>query len=209
MTNPATTNVTKKKWGGNHSVVIECANCGAKKEKFASQLSGYGGHYCSRKCYHEARAKGKSLPNQTGERNPFWKGGASSVEHTCKRCGKKFVASAANKRQYCSLECWYIVIDKADSANKLRRRPGYYSWRAHTIHKSDGVCAACGEIGNHAHHLLPIEHYPDLRANKQNGMSLCEKHHWSFHRGNGGGGVQLSKSWLGQVLFFNELLLGI
>ena len=45
--------------------------------------------------------------DQDGAKNPYWKGGASRVLHSCARCGKEFFAARANKRKYCSPECAY------------------------------------------------------------------------------------------------------
>jgi hypothetical protein len=32
--------------------------------------------------------------DQRGDKNPYWKGGASSVLHSCSLCGKEFYAAA-------------------------------------------------------------------------------------------------------------------
>lgn len=50
--------------------------------------------------------------DQGGEKNPFWRGGVSSVAHTCSSCGKEFYAARANHRLYCSKECGYEAKKK-------------------------------------------------------------------------------------------------
>ena len=220
MADPATNNTTKKRWTRHPSFMVACANCGKKTRKYVSRVSKtrvgttdninmFSNHYCSRRCYLDAKSNGMSLPEQGGEKNPHWRGGLSAVPYVCKKCGKSFMASAANRRQYCSPECWYQTIEKPENGRTLRRRPGYWSWRSHTMKKYNYLCAACGGHANHAHHILPIKDYPELRVNAQNGMALCEKHHAAFHRGIAGGGVTPQNSWLCGLVFWNEWTLGM
>ena len=218
MGNQAATN--SPRWKRNKSILVTCANCGKETKKYVSQISKtrvgttgninkFENHYCSRKCYLEAKARGMSLPDQRGEKNPFWKNGASAVQYICEKCGKEFVAATANNRRFCGPSCWYDSISKPDNGALLRRGPGYYSWRAHTIHKSNGVCAGCGGAANHAHHVLPIAEYPGLRANKQNGMPLCESCHRWIHGKNSGGLVAAENSYLKDIVRYNEMTLGM
>jgi len=214
MGNQAATN--SPRWRRNKSIVVICANCGKEKKKYISQISKtrvgttgnihkFDNHYCSNSCYYEAKRKGLSNPHLSGSKCLFWKGGISRVKKNCSNCGKEFISAEAGHRKYCSLECVYKTLEKEDSGRKLRKRPGYYSWRAHTIHKSGEVCAGCGEKANHAHHLIPISERPDLRANKQNGISLCESCHLWIHGRNSGGLVVAENSYLKDIVRYNEI----
>lgn len=101
------------------SIVVTCANCGKQVKKYCSQVAKSKAYYCSRSCYYQAKSKGMSLPDQRGPKNPFWKGGVSSVAKTCSRCGKEFTSSASNKRIYCSEECGYEDKKKRTSQKCL------------------------------------------------------------------------------------------
>jgi len=216
MGNQAATN--SPRWRRHKSFVVACANCGEETKKYVSQISKtrvgttdnitpFSNHYCSRECYLDAKSRGMSLPDQIGEKNPFWKNGASSVRHTCEKCGKEFVAALSNHRKYCSLDCVYETLEKENNGRELRKRPGYSSWRSHTIHKAGGFCYMCGGKANHAHHVLSIAEYPELRANKENGMSLCESCHRWFHGRNRGGLVATENSYLKDIVRYNEIVL--
>jgi DNA-directed RNA polymerase subunit RPC12/RpoP len=198
--------------------MVACANCGEETKKYVSSVSKtnvgtndninkFGQHYCSRACYFAAKSSGMSLPDQRGDKNPLWKNGVSAVSHVCQRCGKEFIAALANKQKFCCSDCWYDTISKEENGASLRRRPGYYSWRAHTIHKAGEICYGCGARANHAHHTLPISDYPALRANKQNGMSLCESCHLWIHGRNSGGLVVAENSYLKDIVRYNEAIL--
>ena len=89
------------------SIIATCANCGKEVKKYHSQVAKSKAYYCSRACYYQAKSKGFSLPDQRGPKNPFWKGGVSSVLKVCKKCGKEFSSAKANEREYCSKECGY------------------------------------------------------------------------------------------------------
>ena len=216
MSNQAATN--SPRWRRHKSFMVACANCGKETKKYVSRVSKtnvgtndnitpFENNYCSRECYFKAKARGMSLPDQRGEKNPFWKGGVSSVAKVCLRCGKEFHSYGFDSRFYCSPDCWYDTILKEENGRSLRSRPGYYSWRAHTIHKAGGFCYMCGGKANHAHHVLSIAEYPELRANKENGMSLCESCHRWFHGRNRGGLVAAENSYLKDIVRYNEIVL--
>lgn len=99
------------------SIVVTCANCGKQVKKYCSQVAKSKAYYCSRSCYYQAKSKGMSLPDQRGPKNPFWKGGVSSVAKVCLRCGKEFRSYGFDSRFYCSPECWYKDNTKRVSKN--------------------------------------------------------------------------------------------
>jgi 5-methylcytosine-specific restriction endonuclease McrA len=44
--------------------------------------------------------------NQTGDKNPYWKGG--KVKTICRLCGKNIYAHASRKKQFCDVKCYKI-----------------------------------------------------------------------------------------------------
>lgn len=43
-------------------------------------------------------------------------------------------------------------------------------------------CYICGRKTKlHAHHIIPVEKYPELQFNPRNGIVLCEEHHIMAH----------------------------
>jgi len=46
--------------------------------------------------------------DQTGEKNPYWKGGVSRVSHSCLVCGKEFIAPKCEGRKFCSRKCSFV-----------------------------------------------------------------------------------------------------
>lgn len=56
---------------------------------------------------------------------------------------------------------------------------------SNVVKNRDKHCLVCGaENKLHAHHILEKHLYPKLSLNTNNGVTLCEKHHWEVHGRN-------------------------
>lgn len=88
-------------------------------------------------------------------------------------------------------EHWKYNFDKTDEERVINRRyPEYTDWRKSVFERDDYTCCVCGEKGGrlNAHHLYGYDKYKELRTSLNNGITLCEQCHKSFHdiygRGN-------------------------
>ena len=60
----------------------------------------------------------------------------------------------------------------------IRRTSEYQQWRRDVKRRDGGACRVCGVHGNsHAHHIKPLEKYPDLATEIDNGITLCGNCH--------------------------------
>ena len=60
----------------------------------------------------------------------------------------------------------------------IRKSPEYQRWRQAVRQRDEGACRVCEEHGNsHVHHIKPLEKYPDLATEIDNGITLCGNCH--------------------------------
>jgi tetratricopeptide (TPR) repeat protein len=60
----------------------------------------------------------------------------------------------------------------------FRERPEYQDWRTGVFRLFGQKCIRCGYAGNiHAHHVMPVEDYPELAFEPTNGVPLCGNCH--------------------------------
>ena len=60
----------------------------------------------------------------------------------------------------------------------FRERPEYQDWRDAVFKLYGRKCIRCGYAGNiHAHHVRPVEDYPELAFDRTNGVPLCGNCH--------------------------------
>jgi hypothetical protein len=65
------------------------------------------------------------------------------------------------------------------SAYRLRRSSDYKNWRTAVFLRDNFTCQKCGDKNIYvtAHHIKSFSHYPELRFDINNGMTLCEECH--------------------------------
>ena len=88
------------------------------------------------------------------------------------------------------LDCHEIIILNEDTLSEdisteeeytRRNDGGYNEWR-NAVLERDNVCQLCGGWKRlEAHHLFNYKHYPDLRTDVGNGVTLCQWCHQKFH----------------------------
>ena len=60
----------------------------------------------------------------------------------------------------------------------FRERPEYQGWRDAVFRLFGQKCIRCGYAGNlHAHHVMPVNEYPELAFEPTNGVPLCGNCH--------------------------------
>ena len=60
----------------------------------------------------------------------------------------------------------------------FRERPEYQGWREAVFQLFGQKCIRCGYAGNlHAHHVMPVDEYPELAFEPTNGVPLCGNCH--------------------------------
>lgn len=151
----------------------KCEVCG---KIFKSNEQKNANRFCCRKCYDEwHRIKNK--------------------ERVCPTCGKTFIAKSSEDK-YCSREChlqnlhqkmkgeghplWKGGVSKL---NDHRDNNDYKNWRRQVYERDDYKCVKCGSKEKlNAHHILSWKHYPELRYDLDNGITLCEKCHIKIHQ---------------------------
>ena len=58
---------------------------------------------------------------------------------------------------------------------------------SHVVKARDkGLCDVCGRVGREAHHFYDKSTYPELALLPYNGVFLCKRHHYAFHKHMGG-----------------------
>ena len=179
---------------------MNCLNCGKQLNKRQSK-------YCSYDCMNKHRERkvlctckkcGKKFTIKQSEYN---KGTRKFCSNKCRmerkificlRCGKEFEGHRCYNRVYCSKKCHYEARDLAGSKNPNwqggidkgrpeRNLPEYKQWRADVFTRDNFTCKGCGQIGHElqAHHIKSWKHYPELRYEVSNGMTLCKQCHLS------------------------------
>lgn len=65
-----------------------------------------------------------------------------------------------------------------------RHSTKYKAWRLAVYRRDDYTCCRCGARGVrlNAHHIKGYAHYPELRYEVSNGITLCEECHKKEHR---------------------------
>lgn len=155
--------------------------------------------YCGKKFRAKPRSKTRTRKfcNQScrysytcGGKNANWRGGKGSKN--CEWCGKPFQYVAARKvARFCSVHCYHESTKRPgrDIRHREMNTRKYKDWRKAVLLRDGNRCCRCGSTeGLHAHHIKSYKDHPSLRYTVENGITLCESHHYEAHgrmaRGN-------------------------
>lgn len=170
--------------------LCEC-ECGNKKSVPASALVDGESKSCG--CYKE-----DVNHNKTGKDNPNWRGG--SVIRECEICKNEYTVkrNLINTSRFCSIECrgiwcsenmsgensphWNPDLTEEDRISD-RKYTEYSRWVKNVMERDEWVCQCCGQYSGilDVHHLFSYRHYPSLRTELSNGVTLCRACHNEFH----------------------------
>lgn len=75
--------------------------------------------------------------------------------------------------------------------NNHYKHKKHKEWREKVLRRDKYLCQKCLRYGKrttatHAHHIKPIDEYPELKYDVDNGESLCLAHHNKEHPEKGG-----------------------
>lgn len=119
-----------------------------------------------------------------------------SFSLNCVICGKKFYCQPCQvkyrNRKTCSMECKSVyqtrladkrrldgVYTKHQMDRQLRYCKKANDWRVSIFKRDNYTCKKCKIRGGYleAHHIKPFAHFPELRFELSNGITLCKKCH--------------------------------
>ena len=143
----------------------------------------------------------------------YKKDGTKIIIKYCKLCGKKLSKSAKN---YC-LKCWNKKQDKGLSRErtKFANSAAWQLIRKKCFERDNYTCTKCGlrnkrglnkSVVLNAHHIKSYKHYPELRLELDNIITLCEDCHYKVHREDVGEKRSTSKLKNSQVKIIKQKL---
>jgi 5-methylcytosine-specific restriction endonuclease McrA len=158
-------------------VEITCQNCNKLFEVYPSHTQKVGStgdlydkKYCSKKCQIEHNFNKRQT--------------------NCKTCNKQIIVHGYkfennNGNCYCSKECHNISMRKNKGQNQGRRSPEDLLFKNQLLKKFSYKCQNCGTDRKlEVHHIKPIDKYPHLRHDENNGICLCHNcHYYGVHNG--------------------------
>lgn len=163
--------------------VGKCEYCGG--EYYGKPSERGKKRYCSRLCADRVQRTGKTL--------------------TCKVCGKEYYRPLSQIKRgssCCSYACanfYQRTNQKGEKSHtwqggksviykRLRASADFVEWRRKVFERDDYTCQVCGKRnGNgytvilHPHHIKSFTHYPELRFDVDNGITVCV----NCHKGEG------------------------
>ncbi len=186
---------------GCGTMKVNCSHCGMIVDRKPNYVRRYKRHFCSREC-QSALAKKQS-----------WK------IVVCEGCGKEF--SKHNDQikfyphHYCSRRCYTGSLSGQSNPNwrdgnceaRVRERLNSRdhrdkAWSLEVRRRAGFRCERCGSAKRpEAHHIKPIEDFPDGRYDPLNGLCLCHACHMKEHikmgwfRGSKRGSTPVARTW--------------
>ena len=135
-----------------------------------------------------------TYPPRSGENSSTWKGGknkcidcnvllATRIALRCVSCHGLF-NRGENNPQWLPPE-----LRKGNELEQLRNSIKYDEWRFAVYKRDMNLCGICGVRKDPmvAHHLDGFNIFPEKRFDVDNGVTLCDFHHISFHSNYGFG----------------------
>lgn len=136
-----------------------------------------------------------------GNKNPNWKGGKVKIICKC-GCGKeKYVRICDIKNGrgiFYSKKCqgkWNSQNKIGENSNGwkggktkqgqiIKSSLAYKLWRKSIFERDNYTCQICRKVGTYleAHHIKSFAHYPELRLDINNGVTLCLECHNLYRR---------------------------
>lgn len=143
------------------------------------------GGYCNRnnktwlcgKCYKDTYIKGLPKCRVCGDYLSRYKPSKNNPNSTgiCRRCYRGSLTRRWNRE--------LTQEDRYNGQNRTRM-PGYYDWRIAVFERDNYTCQKCGDsVGGNlvAHHINSFSNNKDLQLCVDNGITLCNHCHDSYH----------------------------
>lgn len=134
--------------------------------------------FCSNGC------KNLFAKTRVGKKNKKYK----RVEKICLECGNKFIVKNYRKdiAKFCSHKCEDKSRDigRTNKNKRIRGLGEYKLWRELVYERDDYTCQKCLERGIelNPHHIFNFSNKEELRFDVDNGITLCRKCHYEFHK---------------------------
>jgi 5-methylcytosine-specific restriction endonuclease McrA len=143
-----------------HNVIKHCKECGIILQLHNTR-DIQRKNYCSHSC------KGKVVGKNANMQLLWDKNNTPEVN----------VKKAHHKQNHPK---WIVNREKV----KGRARPEMVEWRNFIFSRDKFTCRHCNTIGGklHAHHKAPYSLFPELKWQKDNGITLCEPCHKEIHK---------------------------
>jgi hypothetical protein len=110
---------------------------------------------------------------------PWNKGGHHSIETIIKVSESKLKSEKTSRGENHP----FYIDGKGRERGRERHTRKFMVWRDSVYERDGYTCKTCGDKGTglHAHHIKSFAHYPELRFNINNGLTLCEECHMKLH----------------------------
>lgn len=128
------------------------------------------------------------VPYNLGVGDKVFNCAVCKIKVTDKPYRKKVVCSEKCRNKYNTLhrgqKHWNYKGEKAGFRQRSRGWAEYKEWRKNVLGRDKNICQFCLENSQKmtAHHICTFNDHQDIRYDISNGVCLCKKCHWSFHR---------------------------